>query len=131
MPRRFLLACRVALTAAHGQESQNPSPMVEHTRVPPGLRDETPPGRREKLGLGTLFLPAGMKTVNGAAVLFFFHGGTWLPEVAAAQNKVAVVAVQAGSGAGAHTRPFEDPARLPAPPKEADTQAGSGFGRPP
>src|SRR5258708_19941839 len=80
MPRRFLLACLVAPTAAHGQQSQNPSPMVEHTRVHPRLKDETPPGRREKLGLGTLFLPAGMKTVNGPAVLFFFSGAPCRPQ---------------------------------------------------
>jgi len=103
--------------------------MVEHTRLHTRLKEETPPGRREKLGLGTLFLPAGMKTVNGAPVLFFFHGGTWLPEVAAAQNKVAVVAVQAGSGSAAYTRLFEDAARFPALLKEAETKAGVDFGR--
>src|SRR5215813_8873967 len=37
------------------QQSQNPSPMVEHTRAHPRLKEETPPGRREKLELGTLF----------------------------------------------------------------------------
>jgi len=72
--------------------------MVEHTRAHPRLKEQAPRGRREKLALGTLFLGAGMKTANGAAILFFFHGGAWLPEVAAAQNKVAVVTVQAGSG---------------------------------
>src|ERR1019366_530967 len=93
-----LLACLCAFGALHAQQSQNPSPMVEHTRAHTRLKEQSPPGRRETLSLGTLFLPAGMKTGNGVPVLFFFHGGTWLPEVAAAQNKVAVVAVQAGSG---------------------------------
>ena len=126
---RLLLTCSVVLTAAYGQQSQNPSPMVEHTRLHPRLKEETPPGRREKLGLGTLFLPAAMKRVKGAPVLFFFHGGTWLPEVAAAQNKVAVVAVQAGSGSAAYVRLFEDPARFPALLKEAESKAGVDFGR--
>jgi hypothetical protein len=103
--------------------------MVEHTRLHPRLQEETPPGHREKLALGELFLPAGMKTANGLPVLFFFHGGTWLPEVAAAQNKVAVVAVQAGAGSATYTRLFEDPARFPALLKEAETKAGVGFGR--
>jgi hypothetical protein len=103
--------------------------MVEHTRLHARLKEETPSGRREKLELGTLFLPAGMKTANGVPVLFFFHGGTWLPEVAAAQNKVAVVTVQAGSGSAAYTRLFEDQARFPALLKEAETKAGVGFGR--
>ena len=103
--------------------------MVEHTRAHRRLQEQSPPGRREKLALGTLFLPAGTKTANGAAILFFFHGGTWLPEVAAAQNKVAVVAVQAGAGSATYARLFEDPARFPVLLKEAETRAGVRFGR--
>ncbi len=126
---RFLLACLLSLGWAHAQQAQNPSPMVEHTRAHPRLKEQSPPGRREKLALGTLFLPAGMKAANGAEVLFFFHGGTWLPEVAASQNKVAVVTVQAGSGSGTYARLFEDPARFPALLKEAEAKAGVRFGR--
>ena len=126
---RLLLTCAVVLGAAHAQQSQNPSPMVEHTRAHPRLKEQSPPGRRQKLALGTLFLPAGRKTANGAGILFFFHGGTWLPEVAAARNKVAVVTVQAGSGSGAYVRLFDDPARFPALLKEAESQAGVRFGR--
>src|SRR5258708_27181609 len=129
MPRRFLLACLVAPTAAHGQQSQNPSPMVEHTRVHPRLKEESPPGRREKLALGTLFIPAGMKAANDVAVVFFFHGGTWLPEVAAARNKMAVVTVQAGSGSATYARLFDDPSRFPALLKDAESKAGMRFGR--
>jgi acetyl esterase/lipase len=58
------------------QQPQNPSPMVEHTRTHPRLKEQSPPGRRQKLALGTLFLPVGMKAGRGAAILFFFHGGT-------------------------------------------------------
>src|ERR1019366_1579896 len=105
---RLLLICAVALVAARAQQPQNPSPMVEHTRTHPRLTEQSPPGHREKLALGTLFLPAGMKTGKGAAILFFFHGGTWLPEVAAARNKVAVVTVQAGSGSAGYARPFDE-----------------------
>jgi hypothetical protein len=93
------------------------------------LKEQSPPGRREKLAVGTLFLPAGVKTPSGGAILFFFHGGTWLPEVAAAQNKVAVVTVQAGSGSATYARLFEDPARFPALLKEAESKAGVHFGR--
>ena len=103
--------------------------MVEHTRAHSRLKEQSPPGRREKLALGTLFLPAGMKSAHGADVLFFFHGGTWLPEVAASQNKVAVVTVQAGSGSGTYSRLFDDPARFPALLKEAEEKAGVRFGR--
>src|ERR1019366_6711299 len=111
---RVALICAVVLGAAHAQQPQNPSPMVEHTRAHARLKEQSPPGRREKLALGTLFLPAGMKTANGGAILFFFHGGTWLPEVAAARNKVAVVTLQAGSGSASYTRLFDDPGRFPA-----------------
>ena len=103
--------------------------MVEHTRAHPRLKEQSPPGRREKLALGTLFLPAGMKTANGVGLLFFFHGGTWLPEVAAARNKMAVVTVQAGSGSATYARLFDDPSRFPALLKEAETKAGVHFGR--
>ena len=126
---RFLLACLLSIGLTRAQQAQNPSPMVEHTRAHPRLKEQSPPGRREKLALGTLFLPAGMKAANGAEVLFFFHGGTWLPEVAASQNKVAVVTVQAGSGSGTYARLFEDPARFPALLKEAEAKAGVRFGR--
>jgi hypothetical protein len=114
---------------ARAQQPQNPSPMVEHTRTHPRLTEQSPPGRREKLALGTLFIPAGMKTGQGAAILFFFHGGTWLPEVAAARNKVAVVTVQAGSGSATYARLFDDAARFPALLKEAEGQAGMRFSR--
>jgi hypothetical protein len=126
---RLLLICAVALGAARAQQPQNPSPMVEHTRTHPRLKEQSPPGHREKLALGTLFLPAGMKTGKGAAILFFFHGGTWLPEVAAARNKVAVVTVQAGSGSAAYVRLFDDASRFPALLKETESKAGMRFGR--
>jgi hypothetical protein len=126
---RLVLICAAAFGAAHAQQSQNPSPMVEHTRSHARLKEESPPGRREKLSLGTLFVPAGMKTGKGAAILFFFHGGTWLPEVAAARNKVAVVTVQAGSGSAAYARLFDDAARWAALLKEAESRAGMRFGR--
>src|ERR1035438_9446337 len=126
---RLPLICAVVLGAAHAQQPQNPSPMVEHTRAHARLKEQSPPGRREKLALGTLFLPAGMKTANGAPILFFFHGGAWLPEVAAARNKVAVVSLQAGSGSATYARLFDDPARFPALLQEAESKAGVRFGR--
>ena len=127
--RQLLLGCLLVLPAALGQQAQNPSPMVEHTRTHPRLKEQSPPGRREKLTLGTLFLGAGLKTANGIPILFFFHGGTWLPEVAAAQIKVAVVTVQAGSGSATYARLFDEPTRWAALLKEAETKAGVRFGR--
>ena len=126
MPSRIILSALLAVSTAQAQQAQNPSPMVEHTRTHPRLKEQTPPGRREKLALGTLFIPAGTKPT---AILFFFHGGTWLPEVAAVRNKVAVVTVQAGSGSATYARLFEDPARFPALVKEAEDKAATHFAK--
>jgi len=114
---------------ASAQQPQNPSPMVEHTRTHPRLRQEAQPGRREKLELGTLFIPARIKLRNDLPLLIFFHGGTWLPELAATRNQLAVVSVQAGSGSSTYARLFEDPGRFLNLLEEAQTKAGVRFGR--
>jgi len=46
---RFLLACLLSIGLTHAQQAQNPSPMVEHTRAHRRLKEQSPPGRREKL----------------------------------------------------------------------------------
>src|ERR1035441_3662328 len=99
--RSLTVAARCAFALATGaacaQQPQNPSPMVEHTRAHLRLAEQPPPqGRREKLDVGTLFLPAGLK--NGAPILFFFHGDTWIPEVAAARNPKAPPGARGGPG---------------------------------
>src|SRR5438045_1688643 len=101
-----LFTCAVVLSSALGQQPQNPSPMVEHSRAHRRLLEQSPPGRREKLDLGTLFLPAGLRLTRHPAILFFFHGGAWLPEVAAARNHIAVVSVQAGAGSAVYAQLF-------------------------
>jgi acetyl esterase/lipase len=111
------------------QQAQNPSPMVEHTRAHRRLKEESPPGRREKLDLGTLFVPAGLKARAGVPVLFFFHGGTWLPELAGARNRVAVVSIQAGAGSGSYARLFEDSKRFLALLEDTESRSGIRFGR--
>lgn len=109
------------------QQPQNPSPMVEHTREHPRIQQQTPPGRREPLELGTLFLPEKLKRKGTLPLLIFFHGGTWLPEVAAAQNKAAVITVQIGTGSGVYARAFADPERLSKLIAEAETKVGVRF----
>ena len=118
-----------ALAPAFAQQAQNPSPMVEHSRAHTRLKEETPAGRREKLDLGTLFLPAGLTARHGVPVLFFFHGGSWLPEVAAARDHVAVISIQAGPGSGSYVRLFEDSKRFLGIVEEAESKAGIRFGR--
>jgi len=118
----------LSLGAALAQQPQNPSPMVEHTRAHLRLREETPSGRRETLELGTLFLPAGLKLRTGLPVLFFFHGGSWLPEVAAVRNKIAVVHIQAGAGSGTYSKLFDDPKRFMSLLEDAESKGGVRFG---
>ena len=93
--------------------AQNPSPMVEHTRPHPRLKEERPAGTRIPLKVGTLFVPESLPP--GAAPLFIhFHGATWIPELAAAKRSHAVIAVQLGSGSAAYAKPFADPAAFSA-----------------
>ncbi len=115
-----------AITAV-AQQSQNPSPMVEHTRAHPRLPEDHPPGRREKLALGTLFLPSKLKLKTRTPLLLHFHGGTWLPEVAAARVNTAVIAIQIGSGSGVYAKAFSDPQAFRQLLKEAEAKAGVQF----
>lgn len=118
----------LACTALLGQAPQNPSPMVEHTRAHPRLQKETPLGRREPLELGTLFLPAKLKPKSPTPLFFFFHGGTWLPEVAATRRgKTAVVSVQIGAGSGVYAKAFADPQRFGNLLREAEAKARVKF----
>ena len=122
---RFLLAGAALTMAALAQQSQNPSPMVEHTRAHPRLPETHPPGQRGKLDLGTLYVPTG----SAPELLVFFHGGTWLPEAAAAKNRISVLSVQAGSGSSTYGRLFTDAERFPKLVEEARTKAGIRFHR--
>lgn len=129
--RQFIWSCLfvVALSQiAFAQASQNPSPMVEHTRAHPRLKQETPPGRREKLELGALFLPEKLKLKSSVPLFIHFHGGTWLPEVAAAKTgKTAVISIQIGAGSSAYARPFADAKLFSRLIAEAETKAGVKF----
>jgi len=119
----LLLAAGVALA----QQPQNPSPMVEHTRAHTRLPEQTPPGEREKLEVGTLYLPP--KLPSHAEVLFFFHGEPWIAESAGARNRVAVVSEVAGNGSGVYVRLFDDPARFQRLVQEAEAKAHRRFAR--
>jgi hypothetical protein len=93
--------------------AQNPSPMVEHTRTHPRLTEQSPSGDHYSLPLGTLFVPQGLLPNLPNTLLFFFHGGDWLPELAVSQqSQMAVVHVQAGAGSGSYVQLFQDPTRF-------------------
>ena len=101
--------------------------MVEHARAHPRLKEEQSPGRREKLELGTLFIPAQLKPKTNSPLLIHFHGGTWLPEVAAARVQTAVITIQAGSGSGVYARAFAEASRFAKLLQEAEAKAGVKF----
>src|ERR1700730_10797644 len=86
------------------KSNQNPSPMVEHTRTHPRLKEERPPGQRIALKTGTLFLPEKLP-VGDAPLLFSFHCGNWIPEVAVAKLPAAVISMQLGSGSATYAKP--------------------------
>jgi hypothetical protein len=103
--------------------------MVEHTRAHPRLKEETPPGRREALELGTLFLPAALRQTTPQRLFIHFHGGSWLPEVAAARvGKTAVISIQLGSGSSVYAKPFGDPELFGRLLTAAEQKAGTRFG---
>jgi hypothetical protein len=113
---------------APAKAGQLPSPMVEHAREHPRLKEEHPPGRHEKLTIGTLFLPEKLKTDAEKVPLFVhFHGGSWLPEVAAAERGTAVLTVQLGSGSAVYAAPFADPKAFGRLLEEAEAKAGVRF----
>jgi hypothetical protein len=102
--------------------------MVEHTRTHPRLAQETPAGRRVKLELGSLFLPAKLKLKRPTPLFIHFHGGTWLPEIAAVRvGGTAVLSVQIGAGSSAYARPFSDPQLFTRLLNEAERAAGVSF----
>ena len=128
------MSMRIALTLlclaapAFAQQPQNPSPMVEHTRAHPRLKQESPEGRRETLEIGTLFLPAKLKLKPQTPLFIYFHGGTWLPEVAAARvGGMAVLSIQLRAGMGTYAKIFEDIGRLDRLLAEAEAKAGVKF----
>jgi hypothetical protein len=119
-----LMPAPVSLAA---QMPQNPSPIVEHTRPHPRLPEQHPPGTRHTLEQGTLYLPA--KLDSKRTLLVFFHGGNWLPEVAGAKYKMAVVTIRVGAGSATYARAFSDPGRVRKLLAEAESQADLHFGR--
>jgi hypothetical protein len=107
---------------------QNPSPMVELTRGHPRLPQQPPEGKREKLALGTLFLPAKLRLKSPTPLLIFFHGGAVVPEMAAERNgKTAVISVQIGAGSSVYAKPFLDPKLFGSLWREAEAKAGVRF----
>jgi hypothetical protein len=120
-----------AVSGARAQQAQNPSPMVEHTRAHPRLAEQAPPGRREPLDLGTLFVPERVAIKAGqkkpVPLVVMFHGGTWLPEAAGSRLKRAVIAIQLAAGSGSYASALADPGRFAAMLSAAERKVGVRF----
>jgi hypothetical protein len=117
---------------ALAQQAQNPSPMVEHTRRHPRLTEARPPGRREPLALGSLFVPERLLPRRGQRkalpLLVAFHAGGWLPELAADRVGTALIAVQIPAGSGGYAAAVADAGRFASLLAEAEGKAGAPFG---
>lgn len=122
----MVILALLAAYPAFAQLPQNPSPMVEHRRPHPRLLEQHPPGRRESLSLGTLFIPPRPRPHT---LLFFFHGGTWLPEVAAAKRRLTVITIQIGAGSAVYSRAFASPSRFGKLIAEAEAYSGVTYKR--
>jgi len=118
----------IILASMLAQQSQNPSPMVEHTRQHPRIAKSSPPGRREKLTVGTLFIPARLQTHRHLPLFIHFHGDEWLPEVAAARDgHFAVISVQTGAGSSTYAKQFSDRKLFDQMLREASAKSGVTF----
>jgi hypothetical protein len=110
------------------QAQQNPSPMVEHTREHARLTKTLPPGRRLPLEVGSLFVSEKVTPKHPVKLLLFFHGGDWLPELAASQQRnMAVITIQSGAGSATYTKLFADPTRFTRLIAEAESKSGLKF----
>jgi hypothetical protein len=92
------------------------------------LKQEVPKGTREKLSIGTLFLPEGLKTDGPVPLFIHFHAAAWLPEVAAAKRQTAVISVNLGQGSAVYAKPFADAKVFQELLKEAETKGDVKFG---
>lgn len=100
-------------------------PRGEHPR----LEQTNPPGRREKLSIGTLFIPAHLAKHKHLPLLIHFHGDQWVPEVAAAQDgRFALISVQTGSDSDTYSALFSRPDTFGALLREASKKTGITFG---
>jgi hypothetical protein len=125
----LVFASLVCLAAPEIDARQDKGDKSDKVRSHPRLKTEAPPGHREKLSIGTLFLPKGLKLEGTVPLFVHFHGGDWLPEVAAVEHgKTAVIRVQLGTGSAAYAKPFADAKAFGKMLAEAEKKAGVKFG---
>src|SRR6516165_459783 len=118
----------ITLVVLLGVLPVNPVVAQDPPRERERLKQETPKGQREKLSLGTLFIPEGLNTDRPVPLFVHFHSAAWLPEIAASKGQVAVISVNLGQGSAVYAKPFADPKVFHDLLKEAQTKAGVKFG---
>jgi len=97
--------------------AQNPSPMVEHTRLHERLPERVVPGT-ERTFIGpagkpvVVFVPAGTRRADDLRLVIHFLGTKYVPETAVAGLKGdhVLAVVNIAPGTSAYARPFQDPA---------------------
>jgi hypothetical protein len=100
----------------------------DKVRSHPRIKKVVPEGQREKLTIGTLFVPKDLKRDGKVPLFIHFHGGDWLPEVAAVQHgRTAVITVQLGTGSAVYGKPFTDGKAFSQMLAEAEKKAGVQF----
>src|SRR5262245_8796992 len=94
MPLSRILSLAIVALVTPGLDAQTKRPR---------LTEEKPAGVREKLSLGTLFVPDGVLASGKVPLFLHFHGPGWIAEVAAARmGDMAVVHAQLGSGSSVY-----------------------------
>jgi hypothetical protein len=80
------------------------------------------------LSAGTLFIPARLEGHKRLPLFIHFHGGDWLPEIAAARDgRSAVISVQSGTGSGTYARQFAQGKLFDQTLREASEKTGVVF----
>lgn len=110
-------AVATAQAVAPPPAPQNPSPMVEHTRVHSRIPQYEPAGIRRAFAgpLGKevrVFVPAASRHARAVNLLIHFHGAPYLAEHAVSQvgKHYVCASLQLGSGNGIYDSALSDPA---------------------
>src|SRR5260370_37493393 len=102
--------------------------MVTASGLENGLKRDGRVGKWFPLRIGTLFLPEKLPATD-APLFVHFHGGTWIPEIAATKIPAAVIAVQLGARSATHGRPFAHPEAFGATLAESRAKDGRKIDR--
>jgi len=110
----FLISILIIIPVFGQQPTpQTPSPMAEHTRPHPRIKEESVTGRRTDLASlkgASLFVGPRVNVNKPVPLLIHFHGAPWLVQrhVALFLPRAALITVQLGAGSGAYRRPFAE-----------------------